>query len=154
MARCSMDPYPCGLRRTVPCENLFVVVETHSKSPEVLFMNSTISQSTIEVLRTFCGRYGLPTQLVSDNSSQFTSSEFVHLLRSNRVKHIRSVPCHPSFNGQAERFVQTLKRSLKASKSKGRSLSHHLAEFLLSYRTTTHATTNSSPAEQFLKHSL
>ena len=55
---------------------------------------------------------------------------------------------------QAERFVQTLKRSLKASKNDGRSLSHHLAEFLLSYCTTPHATTHSTPDELFLKHSL
>ena len=50
--------------------------------------------------------------------------------------------------------MQTLKRSLKASENYGGSLSHHLAEFLLSYRTTPHATANSSPGELFLKRSL
>ena len=123
----------------------FVVVDAHSKCPEVLLMNSTTSQSMIEALRTLFRRYGLPTQLVSDNGSQFISSEFVHFLCSNGVKHIRSVPYHSSSNGQAERFVQTMKRSLKASRNDGRFLSHHLVEFLLSYRTTPHATTNSSP---------
>ena len=47
-----------------------------------------------------------------------------------------------------------MKRSLKASKSDGRSLSHRLGEFLLSYRTTPHATTNSSPGELLLKSEL
>ena len=47
-----------------------------------------------------------------------------------------------------------MKRSLKASRNDGRSLSHRLAEFLLSYRTTPHATTNSSPGELFLKRSF
>ena len=69
-------------------------------------------------------------------------------------QHIRSAPYHPSSNGQAERFVQTMKRSLKASRNDGRSLSHRLTEFLLSYRTTPHATTNSSSGELFLKCSL
>ena len=109
--------------------------------------------STTEALRTLFGRYGLPKQLISDNGSQFISSEFVHFLRSNGVKHIRSAPYHPSSNGQAERFVQTLKRSLKASKNDGRSLSHHLAEFRFSFHTTAHAT-NSSPGKLFLKRSL
>ena len=132
----------------------FVVVDAHSKWPEVLVMNSTTSQSTIEALHTFFRCYGLPTQLVFDNDSQFISSEFVHFLHSNGVKHIRSVPYHPSFNCQAERVVQTMKRSLKSSRNDGRSLSQRLAEFLLSYLTTPHATTNSSPGELFLKRSL
>ena len=38
-----------------------------------------------------------------------------------------------------ERFVQTLKRSLRASEGDGSSLSHRLAEFLLSYQITPHA---------------
>ena len=119
----------------------------HSKWPELQNMNSTTSQGTIEAICTLFGRYGLPTQLVSENGSQFTSSEFVHFLRANGVKHIRSAPYHPSSNGQAERFVQTIKRSLRASRNHGRSLSHRLANFLLIYRTTPHATTNANPGE-------
>ena len=54
----------------------------------------------------------------------------------------------------SRRFVQTMKRTLKASINDGRSLSHYLAEFLLSYRTTPYATTNSSLGELFLKCSF
>ena len=126
-----------------------VVVDAHSKWPEVLIAKSTTTDSTMEALRTLFGRYGLPKQLVSDNGPQFTSNEFAHFLRTNGIKHIRNAPYHPSSNGQAERFVQTLKRSLKASEKDGRALSHRLAEFLLSYRTTPHATTNRSPGSSF-----
>ena len=86
-----------------------VVVDAHSKRPEVQVMNSTTSQSTIEALRTLLGRYGLPTQLVFDNGSQFISSEFVHFLRANGIKHILGAPYHPSSNVLAERFVQTMR---------------------------------------------
>ena len=69
--------------------NVFLVlVDAHSMWPEVLVMYSNTSQSTIEAIHTLFGRYGLSTQLVSNNGSQFTSSEFVHLLRSNGVKQI------------------------------------------------------------------
>ena len=94
-------------------------------------MNSNTSRRTIEAIRTLFRRYGLPTQLVSDNGSQFTSCEFVHFLRANEVKHIRTAPYHLSSNGQAESFVQTMKRSLKASKNNDRSLSHRLANSFL-----------------------
>ena len=131
-----------------------IVVDAHSKWPQVLVMNSTTCQSTIEALRTLLGRYGLPKRLVFHNGSQFISSELVHFLRSNGVEHIQSPSYRRSSNGQAEEFVQTLKRSLKGSKNNGRSLSHRLPEFLLSYRTTTHPATNSSLGELFLKRSL
>ena len=131
-----------------------IVVDAHSKWPEVLIMNSIMSQSTIEVIRTLFRRYGLPTQLVSDNGLQFISSEFAHFLRGNGVRHFRSAPNHPSSNSQAERFVQTLKRSLKANRKDGRSLSHPMAALLPHYRTTPHATTNTTPDELFLKRSL
>ena len=121
----------------------FVLVDAQIKWPEMLIMNPTTSQNIIEALRIPFGRYGLPKQLFFDNGSQIISSEFAPLFRSNGVKHIRSAPYHPSSNGQAQRFVQTLRRSLKASKNDGRSLSHRLAEFILSYCTTPHATSNS-----------
>ena len=82
-----------------------VVVDAPSKWPEVQIMNSTTSQSTTEAMRTLFGHYELPTQLVSDNGSQFISTEFVHFLRLNGVKRIQSAPYHPSSIGQAGRFV-------------------------------------------------
>ena len=48
-----------------------VVVDAHSKWPEVLIAKSTTTDSTMEALRTLFGRYGLPKQLVSDNGPQF-----------------------------------------------------------------------------------
>ena len=89
--------------------------------------------------------YGLPEQLVTDNGSQFTSDEFATFLKLNGVKHVRCSPYHPASNGAAERFVQTFKRAMKAGRKSQLSLSQRLASFLLTYRTTPHATTNATP---------
>ena len=43
---------------------------------------------------------------MSDNGPKFVSKEF----------YIRVAPYHPASNGEAERFVQTFKNSLKANK--------------------------------------
>lgn len=91
------------------------------------------------------GRYGLPEVLVSDNSPEFTSVDFRTFLKRNGVKHMRTAPFHPATNGQAERFVQTLKRSLKASRGT-LTLQHRVDAFLFSYRNTPHMTTKESPA--------
>ena len=95
------------------------VVHGHSKWPEVLIARSTMSKSTMEALLTLFGPYGLPKQLVSDNGPQFTCSEFIQFLCTNGIKLIRSAPYHPSSNWQAERFIQTLKSSLRASENDG-----------------------------------
>ena len=108
------------------------------------------SQNTIEALQALFARYGLPEQIVSDNGAQFTSQEFSDFVQANGIRHIRSAPYHPSTNGQAERFVQTFKRAMKAGEREGLSLKTRLAQFLLSYRSTPHATTNVSPSELFL----
>ena len=134
--------------------SFLVVVDAHSKWPEVFEMTSTSTTKTIATLRHLFAAYGLPEQVVSDNGPQFISEEFATFLKKNGVRHIRCAPYHPSSNGAVERFIQTFKQSMRASENDGRSLSHRLANFLLSYRATPHATTNRSPASLFLNRTL
>ena len=117
-------------------------------------MTTTTTTKTITALRTLFDRYGLPEQLVSDNGAQFTSEEFSEFTKANGIKHIRTAPYHPSSNGQAERFVQTFKRAMKAGERDEPTLSTRLSKFLLTYRSTPHATTNLSPSELFLKRKI
>ena len=51
-------------------------------------------------------------------------------------------------------FYQTLKQSLRTSEEDGRSLSHRLCDFLLTYRAIPHATTNHTPASLMLNREL
>ncbi|GFU99203.1 uncharacterized protein K02A2.6 [Trichonephila clavipes] len=62
----------------------------------------------------FAGPIFEHTVLVSDNGSQFTSYEFQRFMHKNGVRHKTSAPFKPSSNGQAERYVATLKQSLRA----------------------------------------
>ncbi|GFW55210.1 uncharacterized protein K02A2.6 [Trichonephila clavipes] len=92
----------------------FLIVDTHSKWLEVYPMKVTTTKKTIECLRDSFARFGLPRVLVSDNGSQFTSYEFQRFMHKNEVRHKTSAPFKPSSNGQAERYVATLKQSLRA----------------------------------------
>ena len=108
---------------------LFVLVDTHSKWPEVFSMSTTTTNVTIEVLRKIFAAHGLPKQLVSDNYPQFTSDDFAVFMKENGVQHIRTAPYHPVSNGLAERFVQSVKMALKASERDSRSLNQNCVNF-------------------------
>ncbi|CAM4627992.1 unnamed protein product [Lepidochelys olivacea] len=122
-----------------------VVVDTHSKWPEVSIMQFTTAESTIQKLQGLFSCFGLPEQLVSDNGLQFVSQELQNFMKANGIHHIISAPYHPSTNGLPERFVQTTKQALKSARRQ-HSIQKRLDTFLLSYRNTPHAITKASPA--------
>ena len=131
-----------------------IMVDAHSKWPEVVSMSSTTSTQTITVMRRVFSQFGIPKQLVSDNGPQFTSAEFVTFCQANGIKHVRTAPYHPASNGLAERFVQSFKVAMKKAEHDGLPFEQRLASFLLTYRTTSHATTGVAPCVLFLGRSV
>ena len=130
--------------------DFLVIVDAHSKWPEILPMKSTTANATVSAVRDVFARFGLPVNVVTDNGPQFTSAEFTEFLKRNGVKHIRVAPYHQASNGAAESMVQTFKRSLTASSGTRLPLQQRLGDFLLKYRTTPHSTTSCTPASLFL----
>ncbi|KAK3748327.1 hypothetical protein QZH41_005512, partial [Actinostola sp. cb2023] len=108
--------------------------------------------ATISKLRSMFATHGLPEVLVSDNASNFVSSEMEEFLSQNGVVHITSAPYHPSTNGLAERTVQTIKEGLK--KMSGETMETKLQRVLFNYRITPHSTTEKSPAEMLMGRKL
>ena len=109
---------------------------------------------TIKKLRFLFASYGLLQQVVTGNGPWFTSEECEVFMKKNCIKHTICAPYHPSSNGAVERFKKTFKQPLRASEKDGRTLSHHLADFLLTYRSTPHATTNPTPSSLFLNREV
>ena len=117
-------------------------------------MSSTTATKIIEELRRLFSSCGFPEQLVSDNGPQFVSQEFDSFMKMNGIKHIRTSPYHPASNGAVERLVQTFKKAMITSNRKDATKPQQLASFMLSYRTTSHSTTNTTPAELFMNRML
>eukprot|EP00731_Ephydatia_muelleri_P018713 Em0011g753a len=132
----------------------FLLMNAHSKWPEVYEMTSTTAQKTVDILRHIFAAYGLPEQLVSDNGPQFVAKEFEDFMLKNGIRHIRSAPYHPATNGLVERFVQSFKRAMETGKNSGQTLQHRLSSFLLAYRSSPHSVTNVSPCSLFLQREL
>ena len=117
-----------------------VVVDAHSKWLEVFIMSNTTTSMTITTLTSLFARYGLCEEIVSDNGPQFTSDEFAQFCARNGIRHIRTAPGHPQSNGQAERYVDTVKSALTKGLQKGGRVADVLYKFLFVYRSTVHPT--------------
>ena len=118
-------------------------------------MKTTTADSTINATRNIFARYGLPTQVVRDNGPPFRSAEHEEFLRQNGIQRILVSPYYPSSNRLAERFVQTFKYAMESSADDpSSSIQRRIQNFLISYRSTPHATTGSSPAKLFLQREL
>lgn len=116
-----------------------------------VIVNSTSSETTINKLEEIFSVHGYPEQLVSDNGTGFTSSEFRDYTETHGIRHTLTAPYHPSSNGLAERGVQTLKLGLKKLQGP---IPKRLTHFLFHYRITPHSTTGSSPAELLMNRRL
>ena len=102
-----------GVAMYTMAENIhmyLVVVEAHSKWPEVIMTKSTTSEGTVEILRTIFARNGLPEQLISVNGPQLVSAELKELICINGIRHTTSALYHPANNGLDEQFVHSSNR--------------------------------------------
>lgn len=130
-----------------------IIVDQRSKYLDVKLMdNSSNARETIMKCKEFFSYFGLPTELVTDNGPPFNSAEFVTFCQANGIKPLKSPPYHPQSNGSAERYVQTVKKSLDKSIfiEKNQVIGKHLVltrllNFLFTFRNTPSTSTNQSP---------
>ena len=124
-----------------------IVVDSYTKWPEVLRCKRPTTGVAITFLHELFARFGVVDCLVSDNGTQFTSSDFKEFCDTFQIKHITTPPYHPRSNGLAERFVDTLKRALK--KAPGTPSEKALQQFLQVYWITPNPSTPDAtlPAE-------
>lgn len=134
---------------------LLIIVDAYSKWVDLKITHSTTAEATCQLLDGLFAAYGAPVTLVSDNGPQFAAGEFKSFLQKSGVKfHKLSAPYHPATNGQAERYVQTVKKALKAMGTTASNLQANINEFLQQYRKAPHTETGESPAKLFLGRNI
>lgn len=75
-------------------------------------MQGITASETIEKLRDCFARFGIPDLIVSDNATQFSSSDFQEFCSRNGIRHMTSPPYKPQSNGAAENSVKTFKTAM------------------------------------------
>ncbi len=133
-------PFPTG-------DYLLVVIDDYSRYPEVEVIQSTAARSVIPKLDAIFSRQGIPANLKSDNGPPFNGKEFADFANYLGFNHRRITPLWPEANGEAERFMRSLNKCIRAADAERLNWKQELNKFLRQYRATPHSTTGVSPFE-------
>lgn len=140
----------CRLRSPFLGKWFFVMVDAFSKWPEVRIVRNITAKTIIRECKNIFASFGIPKTLVTYNGRTFISEEFQKFLKNYGITHKCTAPYNPAMNGQAERFIQTIKNALKRANAHESNLETKMEEILLQYRSAPLAITKISSAELFL----
>ena len=101
-------------------EYLLVLMDQHSRFLEVEIIRSTSTPVTIERLEKIFSVHGFSVEFVSDNGQPFSGHEFHNYLAQNGIKHRKITPYWPQANAHVERFMRTIKKSVRIAHSQGK----------------------------------
>ena len=125
---------------------LLVVTDKYSRYVVVDILDSISTTSVIPCLDKIFAEFGVPVSLKTDNGPPFNSHKFKTCASITEFRNRRITPLWPQANAETERFMHTVKKSIKTALNKGRSWKQELFKFLLDYRTTPHCTTGAPSA--------
>lgn len=135
-----------------------IFTDAYSKWPEVYPMNRIDSANTVNKLRDYCSRYGIPKKIISDNGRQLISDEFEYFCKTNGILHITSAAYYPASNGAAENAVKSFKsglyKALTDPKNSKTDIETLISRYLFGYRVTPHTITGESPAKRMIGREL
>lgn len=128
---------------------LLVLVDGFTKFVNINPVRNTKSVTTVKALQEHISYFGVPTRLITDKGSSFTSKTFKDFVKSNGIKHIINAVATPRANGQVERFNRTILDALSTSThgKDEKSWDECIADIQVGLNTTTHKTTQKSPSE-------
>jgi len=102
------------LHRGIGYDHLHCVIDDHTRIAYVELHpreDADTNATTLERALAFFTELGLdpPDAVMTDNAFVYSHSRRFHdLLASHRIRHIRTPPYTPRWNGKAERFIRTL----------------------------------------------
>lgn len=94
---------------------LLLIVDAFTKYIILAPVKNTKSVNSISALKNYFHTFGVPTRIISDRGTSFTSKRFEEYLRTLGIKHVLNAVATPRANGQVERYNRTVLASLTAA---------------------------------------
>lgn len=93
---------------------VFVAVDGFTKFTIIEAVRSTKARHVIKALNQIIDIFGVPTRIITDRGTAFTSHRFKTFCQTHGIKHILNAVATPRANGQCERYNRTILSSLAA----------------------------------------
>jgi len=134
---------------------ILVAVDYMSKWAEAFALPNEEAHTCMTALYNgFFSRFGLPTQLHSDQGRNFESKLVQELVKLTGIRRTRTTPFHPRSDGQTERMNRTILAMLRATAyDHPEDWPEKLPVIMSAYRMTVHSTTGVTPNEAMLGRS-
>ena len=127
---------------------ILTLVDYATGYPEAVPLSSIDTESVAEALVSIFSRVGIPSEILTDMGTQFTSSVMKEVSRLLSFKQLVTSPYHPICNGLVERFNQTLKKMLKRMcAEQPRDWDKYIDPLLFAYREAPQESLGFSPFE-------
>jgi len=103
------------LPRSEGCDQLWVVIDRFTKMAHFIPLKEKTAADLVKIFAREIWRFhGLPTDIVSDRDSRFTSETWKGFLELLGIRPRMSTAFHPQTDGQTERLNQTIEAYLRA----------------------------------------
>jgi hypothetical protein len=129
---------------------LFVAIDKFTKWPEATPMVSITQGAAVSILKSIICRFGVPSRIITDNGTQFTSRLFQEYCEGIGTQLCFASVAHPRSNDQVERANAEILRGLKTRtydclKRHGANWVNELPSVLWGNRTTSSRATEETP---------
>ena len=125
---------------------ILVLCDYGTRYPEAVPLRNIDAEHVAEKLVKVFARMGIPSEILTDQGTNFMSRLLSEVYNLLLVKTIQTSPYHPQMDGLVERFNQTLKAMLrKVADDEGKDWDKLLPYILFAYREVPQASTGFSP---------
>lgn len=128
---------------------IIIAIDHFSKYGFATALSRVNSTTICQFIDNIFNQYGAWTSVVTDNAKVFTSHAFQHFLHSWNANSRFISPHHPEGNGNAERFIRTIRQLLRKNSTPD-TWSSCLPKMIYTYNRAEHSATKVTPIEIFL----
>ena len=149
-------PFPPGAWHTIAVDfngpfkdGTYAIVgyNLYSRYTVVSYCRSTAFSCVKPILESWFSTFGTVNELKSDRGPPFNGHEFGRYAHKRGFIHKHVKPRHPRGNGEAEKFMQNLKKMERIAKQEGKKHRTLIEGMLNAYHATPHPATGKSPYE-------